>query len=153
MCPLCHHKALRKKCTLAGTLHLGMEQVVRKTRSFERIRGEAEKCLEQSDKYCSEKVEFESAIYAKFLAVVNSKKQKIRELRDQLSKKQQPEREEDTDDDEEEKGGESTDKTESFDEDDDGSEEEAQGKATTSTSASSGRGRGRGRGRKRIAHY
>ncbi|CAN1841177.1 DNA repair protein XRCC4 [Linum perenne] len=128
------------------------EEVVRKTQSFERIKGEAEKCLAQSEKYCSEKVEFESAIYAKFLAVLNSKKQKIRELRDQLSKKQPPEREEDTDDDEEEKGGESTDKTESFDEDDDGSEEEAHGKATI-TSVSSGRVRGRGRGRKRSAHY
>ncbi|CAN0904420.1 DNA repair protein XRCC4 [Linum grandiflorum] len=41
------------------------EQVVRKTQSFERMKGEAEKCLAQSDKYCSEKVEFESAIYAK----------------------------------------------------------------------------------------
>ncbi|RWR79698.1 DNA repair protein XRCC4 [Cinnamomum micranthum f. kanehirae] len=62
------------------------EEVVRKTQSFERLRAEAEKCLAQSEKFNNEKREFESAVYAKFVGVLNSKKAKLRELRDQLSK-------------------------------------------------------------------
>ncbi|KAJ6890517.1 hypothetical protein NC651_024118 [Populus alba x Populus x berolinensis] len=64
------------------------EEVVRKTQSFERLKGEAEKCLAQSEKFNSQKMEFEAAVYAKFLGVLNSKKRKLRELRDQLSKKE-----------------------------------------------------------------
>ncbi|KAF9673530.1 hypothetical protein SADUNF_Sadunf10G0033800 [Salix dunnii] len=98
------------------------EEVVRKTQSFERLKGEAEKCLVQSEKFSSEKMEFEAAVYPKFLGVLNSKKQKLRELRDQLSKK--------------EISGESaqkvedSDKTESFDggSDDEKSEEKPQEK-------------------------
>ncbi|CAI0559203.1 unnamed protein product [Linum tenue] len=151
------------KKTTAGILDFLMdanirlsEEVVRKTRSFERVKGEAEKCLAQSEKYCSEKLEFESDIYAKFLAVLNSKKRKIRELRDQLSKKEiskkQPaqeveEDEEDSEEEEEEKG-ESTDRTESFDEGSDGEGKEAQEKATATskdvTWSTSRRGRGIG---------
>lgn len=41
------------------------EEVVRKTRSYERMKAEAEKCLVQSEKICSEKLEFENAVYAK----------------------------------------------------------------------------------------
>ncbi|XXG41134.1 hypothetical protein AAC387_Pa01g1669 [Persea americana] len=63
------------------------EEVVRKTQSFERLRAEAEKCLAQSEKFNNEKREFESAVYAKFVGVLNSKKAKLRELRDQLSKR------------------------------------------------------------------
>ncbi|KAJ6981572.1 hypothetical protein NC653_024845 [Populus alba x Populus x berolinensis] len=64
------------------------EEVVRKTQSFERLKGEAEKCLAQSEKFNCQKMEFEAAVYAKFLGVLNSKKRKLRELRDQLSKKE-----------------------------------------------------------------
>ncbi|XP_042515743.1 DNA repair protein XRCC4 [Macadamia integrifolia] len=91
------------------------EEVVRKTQSFERMKLEAEKSLAQSEKICSEKAEFESAIYAKFVGVLNSKKAKLRELRDRLEKlettsKSPPEEDE------------STDKTEEYDEE--GSDDE-----------------------------
>eukprot|EP01018_Ginkgo_biloba_P007587 Gb_22879 [translate_table: standard] len=58
------------------------EEVVRKTRSLERMKLEAEKCLAQSEKFMNEKTEFESTIYAKFVAVLNSKKAKLRDLRE-----------------------------------------------------------------------
>ncbi|KAF5738581.1 DNA repair protein XRCC4-like [Tripterygium wilfordii] len=80
------------KKTTAGILDFLMdanirlsEEVFRKTQSFERLKVEAEMCLAQSEMFNNEKMEFESAIYAKFLAVLNSKKAKLRELRDQLS--------------------------------------------------------------------
>ncbi|KAF2290218.1 hypothetical protein GH714_004127 [Hevea brasiliensis] len=118
------------------------EEVVRQTQSYERLKEEAEKCLTQSEKFNSEKMEFESAIYAKFLGVLNSKKRKLRELREQLSTKKTfgklPEEE-------------SSDKTESFDEgsDDAKSEEEPPEKLTgTSKNTLSSRGGGR----KRITH-
>lgn len=38
---------------------------MRKTQSFERLKVEAEKCLALSEKLTNEKIEFESAIYAK----------------------------------------------------------------------------------------
>lgn len=41
------------------------EEVVRKTQAFERLKVEAEKCLTQSERFNSEKAEFEDAIYAK----------------------------------------------------------------------------------------
>lgn len=41
------------------------EEVVRKTQSFERLKVESEKCLAQSEKITNEKMEFESALYAK----------------------------------------------------------------------------------------
>ncbi|XP_040368370.1 DNA repair protein XRCC4 isoform X2 [Rosa chinensis] len=41
------------------------EEVVRKTQSFERLKVEAEKCLTQSEKIANEKMEFETAVYAK----------------------------------------------------------------------------------------
>eukprot|EP00252_Welwitschia_mirabilis_P014041 TRINITY_DN31066_c0_g1_i1.p1 TRINITY_DN31066_c0_g1~~TRINITY_DN31066_c0_g1_i1.p1 ORF type:complete len:333 (-),score=81.55 TRINITY_DN31066_c0_g1_i1:98-1096(-) len=58
------------------------EEVVRKTRSFERMKIEAEKCLAQSETLRNQKIEFENDIYAKFVAVLNSKKAKLRELRE-----------------------------------------------------------------------
>nr|GLL43610.1 DNA repair protein XRCC4 [Ipomoea trifida] len=87
------------------------EEVLNKTQAFERLQIEVGKCLAQSEKLVKEKEEFESAIYAKFLGVLNSKKAKLRELRDRLPNKapckQAPQEEE-------EEG--STDKTETFDE-------------------------------------
>ncbi|PIA45240.1 hypothetical protein AQUCO_01700639v1 [Aquilegia coerulea] len=85
------------------------EEVVRKTQSTERLKIEAEKCLAQSEKLSSEKEEFESAIYAKFVAVLNSKKAKLRELRDQLSKQEEARKSPQEDA--------SSEKTESYDED------------------------------------
>ncbi|EEF45171.1 DNA-repair protein XRCC4, putative [Ricinus communis] len=138
------------KMTTAGILDFLMdanirlsEEVVKKTHSFERLKEEADKCLTQSERFAGEKTEFESSIYAKFLAVLNSKKRKLRQLRDQLSKKEAsgklPQEEEE----------ESTDKTESFEEDSsdgDKSEEEPPEKVTgTSEDKPSSRGRGRKR--------
>ncbi|XP_057427326.1 DNA repair protein XRCC4-like [Lotus japonicus] len=104
------------------------EEVVRKNELFEKMKEESEKCLAQSEKIAKEKVEFESEIYVKFLGVLNSKKSKLRELRDQLSKqdkaeKSPPQEEEDTD------------KTESFDGDSDfdKSDEESEKDITSSS--------------------
>ncbi|CAL0299884.1 unnamed protein product [Lupinus luteus] len=88
------------------------EEVVRKTELFEKMKVEVEKSLTLSERITNEKVEFESEIYTKFLGVLNSKKSKLRELRDQLSNSKQETsakspQEEDTD------------KTESFDEESD----------------------------------
>ncbi|KAH0903890.1 hypothetical protein HID58_043393, partial [Brassica napus] len=77
------------------------EEVVNKTRSFEKMKSEAEKCLTQGERLCSEKMEFEDATYAKacllswitfsncfffwdrlFISVLNAKKAKLRALRD-----------------------------------------------------------------------
>ncbi|XP_057466629.1 DNA repair protein XRCC4-like isoform X2 [Actinidia eriantha] len=121
------------------------DEVVRKTQSVERLRGEAEKCLAQSEKFSNEKADFEDAIYSKFLGVLNSKKAKLRELRDRFSKQENtgkmPREEE----------GESTDKTESFDgESDDGkSEEESAKNLTILTSTSKDVPASTPRGRKR----
>ncbi|XP_016479643.1 DNA repair protein XRCC4 isoform X1 [Nicotiana tabacum] len=145
------------------------DEVVSKTQSFERLREEAEKCLTQSEKLSKEKEEFESAIYAKvlfsvqalrsfiisqFVGVLNSKKKKLRELRDKLSKQgpavQEPVEEDDT---------QSTDRTETFDEGSDdeksGEEVEKEDVGTSSKKQDVGTSkdvparRGRGRGRKR----
>uniref|UniRef100_M4E4Q9 Carbamoyl phosphate synthase ATP-binding domain-containing protein n=1 Tax=Brassica campestris TaxID=3711 RepID=M4E4Q9_BRACM len=114
------------------------EEVVNKTRSFEKMESEAEKCLAQGERLFSEKMEFEDATYAKacFISVLNAKKAKLRALRDrEVSGKEVAEEEE-----------ESTDKGESSESgrsDNEHSEEEASKKAATTTS--------RGRGRKRAA--
>ena len=42
---------------------------MRKTQSFEKLKVESEKCLAQSERICEEKVEFETALYAKVLKV------------------------------------------------------------------------------------
>ncbi|XP_058079208.1 DNA repair protein XRCC4 [Magnolia sinica] len=95
------------------------EEVVSKTQSFKRLKTEAEKCLAQSEKFKDEKAEFESAVYAKFVGVLNSKKAKLRELRDQLSKLKTggklPQEED-----------ESTDRTEMYDEESDDAESKEQ---------------------------
>ena len=43
-----------------------------KTRSFERMKSEAEKCLAQGERLCSEKMEFEDATYAKACLLIVS---------------------------------------------------------------------------------
>ncbi|XP_027773806.1 DNA repair protein XRCC4 isoform X2 [Solanum pennellii] len=127
----------------AGTGHK-RDEVVSKTESFERMKVEAEKCLTQSEKLSKEKEEFESAIYAKFLGVLNAKKKKLRELRDKLSK-QATSVEEPVEED-----AQSTDRTETFDE---GSDEEISGEEVEKDDVGTSKGvparRGRGRGRKR----
>ncbi|KAI4304010.1 hypothetical protein MLD38_039579 [Melastoma candidum] len=85
------------------------EEVVSKTKSFERLKEEAEKCLAQSERFRREKVEFEDAIYAKFLGVLNTKKAKLRELQDKLAKEEVAEKPEEEDD-------KSTEETEELDE-------------------------------------
>ncbi|XP_050217986.1 DNA repair protein XRCC4 isoform X2 [Mercurialis annua] len=118
------------------------EEVVTKTQSFDRLKDEADKCLAQSDRFCTDKTDFESSTYSKFLAVLNSKKRKLRELRDQLAKKESSGK---SLQEEEEEG---TDGTESFNEgsNDEKSEEEPPKKLTgTSKNVPSGRGRGRTR--------
>ncbi|XP_078160622.1 DNA repair protein XRCC4-like [Carex rostrata] len=62
------------------------DEVVRKTQAFEKLKQEAERCLQQSERFQSEKTEFESAVYSKFVAVLNSKKSKLRDLRDRIAK-------------------------------------------------------------------
>ncbi|KAL4643418.1 DNA repair protein XRCC4-like [Castanea sativa] len=141
------------KETTAGILDFLMdaniklsEEVVRKTQSFEMLKVEAEKCLAQSEKINKERVDFESEIYAKFLAVLNSKKAKLRDLRDQISNKKAagklPE--------EEEEG--STDKTESFDDGSDTDDETSEKEPAEKVSGTSKDILvGKPRGRKRIA--
>ncbi|KAJ0034056.1 hypothetical protein Pint_24665 [Pistacia integerrima] len=135
--------APNSKSVTAGILDFLMDanirlsdEVVRKTQSFERLKVEAEKSLAQSERLNKEKVEFESAIYTKFLGVLNSKKAKLRELRDQLSKRDVRNLREEEE--------ESTDETEIFDE---RSEEEA---AKDITSTSKGAPASRACGRKRT---
>lgn len=89
------------------------EEVVRKTQSFEKLKLEAQKCLDQSENLAKERTEFESTIYSKFVAVLNSKKAKLRELRDRISKLETSEKKPS---DEEEREEETSDKTVSFDE-------------------------------------
>ncbi|XP_057546519.1 DNA repair protein XRCC4 isoform X1 [Amaranthus tricolor] len=62
------------------------EEVIKKTEAFEQLKEETQKCLVQSEKLITEKQEFESEVYAKFVNVLNSKKAKLRELRDRISK-------------------------------------------------------------------
>lgn len=45
--------------------HTAQEEVVNKTRSFDKMKSEAEKCLTQGERLCNEKIEFEDATYSK----------------------------------------------------------------------------------------
>ncbi|XP_071732534.1 DNA repair protein XRCC4-like [Rutidosis leptorrhynchoides] len=117
------------------------EEVVMKTKSNEKLKAEAEKCLAQSEKLQNEKAEFETTLYTKFLGLLNSKKAKLRELRDQLSNQ-------DTTDKIHEDEEESTDKTETFDgdsEDEDIEEDDATNVTSTSKDTSGNLPRGRKR--------
>ncbi|CAH9103969.1 unnamed protein product [Cuscuta europaea] len=88
------------------------EEVLDKTQAFERLQSEAEKCLAQSERLVKEKEEFENALYAKFVGVLNSKKEKLRELRDRLQNKTSGKGAQEEDDEEER----TSDTTETFDE-------------------------------------
>ncbi|KAK4425552.1 DNA repair protein XRCC4 [Sesamum alatum] len=115
------------------------EEVVWKTQSFDRLKLEAEKCLVQSEKLSSEKAQFESEVYGKFVNVLNSKKAKLRDLRDRLSKQATADQLPEGDDEE------STDRTESFDEE---SDEEAEKNSGASSKDVPGSSKPRGRKRK-----
>jgi len=108
--------------------------------------------LQQSERFNTEKAEFEQATFSKFVAVLNSKKAKLRQLRDKVAELEsagKPPK-----DDEEEN---STDRTELFEE---GSDKEASvndepsdtgsGDLHSSPEKSAATSRGRGRGRKRA---
>ncbi|CAN6315312.1 unnamed protein product [Urochloa humidicola] len=127
------------------------EEVVRKTQSFDKLKQEAEKCLQQSERFNTEKAEFEQATFSKFVAVLNSKKAKLRQLRDkvaELESADKPPKEEEEN---------STDHTELFEE---GSDKDASvndepsetgsGDLHSSPEKSAATSRGRGRGRKRA---
>jgi len=128
------------------------EEVVRKTQSFDKLKQEAEKCLQQSERFNTEKAEFEQATFSKFVAVLNSKKAKLRQLRDKVAELESADKP--PKDDEEEN---STDRTELFEE---GSDKEASvndepsdtgsGDLHSSPEKSAATSRGRGRGRKRA---
>ncbi|KAJ7197485.1 hypothetical protein O6H91_23G023300 [Diphasiastrum complanatum] len=80
------------------------EEVVQKCYAFDKMTSEAKNCLEQSQRFVDEKTRFEEDVYRKFVAVLNSKKAKIRELRDALARsapvvKKEPEDEDDLGDD------------------------------------------------------
>ncbi|KAJ0673098.1 putative DNA repair protein XRCC4 [Helianthus annuus] len=108
------------------------EEVVMKTKSNDKLKAEAEKCLEQSEKFQNEKAEFETKIYTKFLGVLNSKKAKLRELRDRVSTDHAK-----SHDDEED----SSQKTETYD----GDSEDEDDTAMDITSTSKGTSRGQKR--------
>lgn len=138
------------------------EEVVRKTQSFDKLKQEAEKCLQQSERFNNEKAEFEQAAFSKFVAVLNSKKAKLRQLRDkvvELEPAVKPPKEEAGQEQEEEEEN-STDRTELFEGEsdkeasakDEHSGETGSGNVPSSPgeSAATSRGRGRGRGRKKA---
>ncbi|XP_048548836.1 DNA repair protein XRCC4 isoform X1 [Triticum urartu] len=85
------------------------EEVVRKTQSFEKVKQEAENCLQQSERFNTEKAEFEQASFTKFVAVLNSKKAKLRQLKDRIAALESTEK---APKEEEEEEGHSTDRTE-----------------------------------------
>ena len=88
------------------------EEVVRKTQSFEKLKQEAENCLQQSERFNTEKAEFEQASYTKFVAVLNSKKSKLRQLKDRIAALESADKAPK----EEEEEGHSTDRTEPIEE-------------------------------------
>ncbi|XAR49019.1 hypothetical protein NMG60_11032037, partial [Bertholletia excelsa] len=79
------------------------DEAAKKTQYFERLRVEAEKCLAQSEKFSNEKAEFKFVFWFHFLGFLDTKKAKLQELRDRLSKQEssrklaQEEEEESTD--------------------------------------------------------
>ncbi|XP_039146351.1 DNA repair protein XRCC4-like [Dioscorea cayenensis subsp. rotundata] len=91
-----------------ANIHLS-DEVVRNSQAFAKLKSEAERCLSLSEKYNKEKDAYETAVYGKFVAVLNSKKAKLRALRDKISKLEGSMKAPAED-------NESTDKTESFDE-------------------------------------
>jgi hypothetical protein len=48
------------------------EEVVRKTQSFDKLKQEAEKCLQQSERFNNEKADFEQASFTKVQFLVST---------------------------------------------------------------------------------
>lgn len=126
------------------------EEVVRKTQSFEKVKQEAENCLQQSERFNNEKAEFEQASFTKFVAVLNSKKAKLRQLKDKIaaleSADKAPKEEEDNSTDRTEPIEEGSDKDQSVN---DEPSETGSGDPHSSPEKSAATSRGR-RGRKRT---
>ncbi|CAM6087376.1 unnamed protein product [Calypogeia fissa] len=59
------------------------EELQRKRRSLEQQKAEADRSLAQSVKFRDERLQFEEEIYKKFVAVLNSKKNKLRDVKEQ----------------------------------------------------------------------
>uniref|UniRef100_A0A0E0D6P3 DNA repair protein XRCC4 n=1 Tax=Oryza meridionalis TaxID=40149 RepID=A0A0E0D6P3_9ORYZ len=89
------------------------EEVVRKTQSFDKLKQESEKCLQQSERFSIEKADFEQSTFSKFVAVLNSKKAKLRQLKDKLTELESADKAPKEEDEN------STDKTELFEEESD----------------------------------
>lgn len=51
-----------------ASIDFTQEEVVRKTQAFDKLKAEAERCLQQSERFSNEKVEFESSVYSKVVA-------------------------------------------------------------------------------------
>lgn len=51
-----------------ASLDFTQEEVVRKTQAFDKLKAEAERCSQQSERFSNEKVEFESSVYSKVVA-------------------------------------------------------------------------------------
>uniref|UniRef100_A0A7I4BUS0 XRCC4 coiled-coil domain-containing protein n=1 Tax=Physcomitrium patens TaxID=3218 RepID=A0A7I4BUS0_PHYPA len=65
---------------------------VKKCRSFDQVLAENKALSEQNKRFAHEKKQFEQAVYKKFVAVLNSKKIKLKELKKEIEKwKIQPE--------------------------------------------------------------
>ncbi|KAL6843545.1 hypothetical protein ACP4OV_026607 [Aristida adscensionis] len=92
------------------------DEVVRKTQSFDKLKQEAEKCLQQSERFSSEKTEFEQATFSKFVAVLNSKKAKLRQLKGRVAELESAGKPPEGEQQQEEEEENSTDRTELFEE-------------------------------------
>uniref|UniRef100_A0A6V7QQN0 DNA repair protein XRCC4 n=1 Tax=Ananas comosus var. bracteatus TaxID=296719 RepID=A0A6V7QQN0_ANACO len=128
--------------SIMASIDFTQEEVVRKTQAFDKLKAEAERCLQQSERFSNEKVEFESSVYSKFVAILNSKKAKLRDLRDRISKLEATDKavEEEDDDDDQSSG-----KTESFHEasDEENIKEEALQEESDDTTSMKGRKKAR----------
>lgn len=53
---------------IMASIDFTQEEVVRKTHAFDKLKAEAERSLQQSERFSNEKVEFESSVYSKVVA-------------------------------------------------------------------------------------
>ncbi|KAG6553569.1 hypothetical protein Mapa_004482 [Marchantia paleacea] len=83
-------------CLMDGSSRLS-EELQRKIRSFDNMRAEASRLTAQTQKFRDQKIQFEDDIYRKFVAVLNAKKAKLRELRAQALQMPSPSKKKDKD--------------------------------------------------------
>ncbi|BBM98184.1 DNA-repair protein XRCC4 [Marchantia polymorpha subsp. ruderalis] len=74
------------------------EELQSKIKSFENMKAEATRLTAQTQKFRDQKIQFEDDIYRKFVAVLNSKKAKLRELRAEALRIPSPSKKKDKDD-------------------------------------------------------